>query len=485
MLDRSHYLVVRPLLALCLLTLASVALLFPLDASPAAPLDDCSPDIYEPDGLPQQATWVRPNTGPTHHTFNPEGDRDVVRFPAVAGATYTLATVDLFGGADTVLTLLDQDGTTTIAANDDDLDAWPTLASKIVWTAPATGTYYAAVHEFTGRNGCRGYDLKITGGAQSYVPAVLQRLALGLPTPTPTATPAPCVPYLLDTVAVGSLPKGVAVTEGRAFVGLLGSASLAVVDTDARALLRTIAGQGTGANGVALSGNYVYLAHRDSASVSIFRRDDPNAWVMTRTVGTLPFGVGALLDRVFVADFGSDSVSVIDSTDNHVVATTPAGVRPSLVAAGDGRAWITALEDGTIQVVGRDGALLSPIPVGSKPFGIAYDEGSQRLYVTHWGDNSLWVMDAVSGAKLHSVTLPGKPFGLVVNPLTDHLFVILAQSDQLLVLQEETLAQVTTVPLPDQGGDDGGQGIALYGGRVYTANTGAGSLSIVRDAVCP
>ena len=471
---------IRPL-SLLLLALAGIALLFPLAASPAAPVDDCSPDIYEPDNAPEQATWVRPNTGSTHHTFNPEDDRDVVRFPAVAGATYTLTTVNLFGGADTVLTLFDQDSTTIIAHNDDDLDAWPTLASKIVWTAPATGIYYASVHEFTGRTGCRGYDLKIVGGEQSYVPEVLQRVAVSMPTSTPT----PCTPYLLDTVAVGSQPKGVGLTEGRAFVGLLSSGSLAVVNTESRSLLRTVSGQGEGANGVAVSGDYVYLAHRDSASVSIFWRNDPNTWVMTRTVGALPFGIGALPDRVFVANFGSNSVSLIDSATNNVVTTTSVGARPSLITTGDNRAWITALEGSTgIQEMDRNGTLLRTIPTGSKPFGIAYDTGGQRLFVSHWEGNSLWAIDAATGAKLNSVTLPGKPFGLAVNPSTGHLFVILAQGDQLLVLRSDTLVQMTTLNLPDQGGDDGGQGIALYGGRVYITNYGAGSLSIVQDAAC-
>lgn len=441
----------------------------------------CAPDEYEPDDAPAQATWVIPNNAPTSHTFNPAGDRDYVRFQAVAGMTYILSTDDLTAGADTVLTLWDQDGTTRLAYNDDDPAPDRGLASRVEWVAPASGVYFASVHEFANKD-CRGYrlSLRMVRAEGTYVPDVLK----AFPQPTPTPTTA-CAPFRLARVLVGAHPKSVAVGPGRAYVGLYDSASLAVVDTASLTLLRTVQGAGRGANGVALSGSYVYLAHRDSASVSVFHAADPNAFQQTLAVGLLPFGVAALADRVFVANFGSDSVTVIDSAANSVLRTEPIGAHPALAAAGGARGWVTTLGSaGGARVLDRDGKLVRTIATGAEPFGIAYNPLLGRLYVGHWADDSLWAIDAATGARLQRAVLPDRPFAVAVNPTTGHVFVILARQDRLLALREDTLAQVADLPLEDQGGDDGGQGLAVYEDRVYVADYGAGSLTVFQDAAC-
>jgi YVTN family beta-propeller protein len=442
----------------------------------------CTPDPYEPDNTPGQATLVIPNNAPTGHTFNPPGDVDYIRFQAVAGATYVISTGGLSGGADTVLTLWDQDGTTRLLYNDDDPIPGRGLASRIEWTAPVNGTYFVSVHEFSGNNDCRGYQLSLRMALpeHTYVPDVLKN------TPVPTATPdgSACVPSRVTSVPVGSHPKAVAVGPGRAYVSLYDSASLAVVDTTGHTLLRTVAGAGTGANGIAFSGDYVYLAHRDSANVSVFRAADPNTRQTTLNVGILPFGLAALSDRVFVANFGSDSVTVIDSATNTILRTTPVGAQPALAAAGGARGWVTALSGGGVQVLDRDGRLVRTVTTGGQPFGVGYNPLLGRLYVSHWSDNTLWAIDAASGVRLHYVTLPGKPFAVAVNPATGHVFVILAKQNRMLVLREDTLSQIADLPLEEQGGDDGGQSIAVYENRVYVADYGAGSLTIFRDASC-
>jgi subtilisin family serine protease len=80
-------------------------------------------------------------------------DRDWFRFQATAGFTYTLGTT-LAGLDDSVLSLYAADGATLLAADD---DGGPGLASRITWTATASGTYYAAV---------TSYDPAETGGYQ-------------------------------------------------------------------------------------------------------------------------------------------------------------------------------------------------------------------------------------------------------------------------------------------------------------------------------
>jgi subtilisin-like proprotein convertase family protein len=76
-----------------------------------------------------------------HGTIEVPGDVDWFAFTATAGQTYDISTT-LGTLSDTVLRLINTDGTTQIAQNDNANG----LASDIQWTAPADGTYYAEVH---------------------------------------------------------------------------------------------------------------------------------------------------------------------------------------------------------------------------------------------------------------------------------------------------------------------------------------------------
>ena len=77
------------------------------------------------------------------HTTCPAGDQDWVKFAAISGQMYVLETSSLGPSADTEIVLYGPDQTTELARNDDYTSGL--LNSRIVWTAPAAGTYYAKI----------------------------------------------------------------------------------------------------------------------------------------------------------------------------------------------------------------------------------------------------------------------------------------------------------------------------------------------------
>ncbi|HUW94803.1 MAG TPA: PPC domain-containing protein [Anaerolineae bacterium] len=159
-------------------------------------------DLYEPDNSPTEARQI---LGSQSHNINSLTDEDWVYFWAEAGQTYVLATSSLGLDGDTYLYLYDTDGETLLAAND---DYGGTLASRIVWECPATGTYYAAVKHWNPNvSGCgTTYDLSFSEQHLLFLPLVLKTAGLTLaasapppsavptiaPTPVELATPTPC-----------------------------------------------------------------------------------------------------------------------------------------------------------------------------------------------------------------------------------------------------------------------------------------------------
>ncbi len=121
-------------------------------------------DAYEPDDIPAQSRAIMIGSGAQAHNFHTASDVDWVYFDAVAGTTYTLYTSNLGSNVDTYLWLYNSSGT-LLVSNDDYL--YMSWASQIIWTAPATGRYYAAVNAINSTGGMltSTYDLSVVVGA--------------------------------------------------------------------------------------------------------------------------------------------------------------------------------------------------------------------------------------------------------------------------------------------------------------------------------
>ena len=130
-------------------------------------------DAYETDNDYSTANFFTVNGGAQTHNLHIAGDQDWVEFSATAGRVYTITTSNLGDDNDTYLELYDTNGSSRLAYDD---DSGGNYSSKIVWTAPASGTYYVKVRHYSNQGGCTGYeyDLDVTesssGCADAYEP---------------------------------------------------------------------------------------------------------------------------------------------------------------------------------------------------------------------------------------------------------------------------------------------------------------------------
>lgn len=119
-------------------------------------LDICSDDALEEDDTYLNAKEIQVNGGNAQHLLV---DPDYHYFNASQGIQYTIETLNLSHGTDTALSLFDTDGVTRLAFDDDSGEGF---ASKIVWTAPANGTYYIMIDAAYQNYKCNSsYDVKI------------------------------------------------------------------------------------------------------------------------------------------------------------------------------------------------------------------------------------------------------------------------------------------------------------------------------------
>ncbi len=295
-----------------------------------------------------------------------------------------------------------------------------------------------------------------------------------------------CTPLTtIAMVPVGVHPKGVAAdpATNRIFVSLFDSSEVAVVNATTNQLVATWTTNSTGhSNGIAVGSGNVFVGLRDVASVATLDAIT-GAFVVNASVEAEPYGMGATSSRVWVANFLSNSVTVLDAASTDVITTTNIGISPSFVAPSTNSAFISYLGGGVVEVA-DDGTVLHDFTTtGVGSFGVAFDAVANLLYVSNRDTSQITALDATSGAMVKSVTLAHAPYALAFNATTDHLFVVLVDSNQLQVLDGTTLATVSSLSIGFQGAQ-GGDGVAVMNGRVYVVNDDAGTMSVIQD-VCP
>ena len=134
----------------------------------------------------------------------------------------------------------------------------------------------------------------------------------------------------VTSVTVGVNPWSVTFSPNgaRAYVPNQGSASVSVIDTASQTLVDSI-GLGNGSLWAAISPNGERLYVTSAGTVSVVDTTN-NTVVASPAVGSSPIGIsieptGA---RVYVANSVSNSVSVLSTATNAVVATIPVGIQP-------------------------------------------------------------------------------------------------------------------------------------------------------------
>lgn len=152
----------------------------------------------------------------------------------------------------------------------------------------------------------------------------------------------------------------------------------------------------------------LYAANRgvDSQPSNIVVFDDKTHAVVARIpVEISPYELVFSKDggRLFVSNWSSHSVSVIDTASGQVIATLQVGANPNDMAlADDGRLFVACSADNSVHVIDtaklvvteRLSTTLHPLaPEGSTPDALAIDAARGLLYVANADNNDLAVVD--------------------------------------------------------------------------------------------
>lgn len=152
--------------------------------------------------------------------------------------------------------------------------------------------------------------------------------------------------------------------------------------------------------------------------------------------------------RAYVANSLSDSVSVIDTPTNNVIATVPVGSDPFGVAINTAgtRVYVTNIKSNNVSVIdAASNTVVATFSVGSAPYFIAVNRTGTRAYVANALSNSVTVIDAATNTVIATVAVGLNPFGLVINSAGTRVFVANTRSNSISVIDTATETVVATV----------------------------------------
>jgi YVTN family beta-propeller protein len=131
--------------------------------------------------------------------------------------------------------------------------------------------------------------------------------------------------------------------------------------------------------------------------------------------------------RLFVSNWSSESVSVIDTTTNKVIRTLRVGMNPNdMKLSADGRLFVACSNDNTVhvidtrtlQVMERLSTTLTPFaPEGSTPDALEVDDVHKLLYIANADNNSIAVAHIANRA--HTTIVGFIPTGWYPSALAE------------------------------------------------------------------
>ncbi len=213
-----------------------------------------------------------------------------------------------------------------------------------------------------------------------------------------------------------------------------------------------------------------------------------NAVVATVRVGSGAFGVAVAPDgkHVYVTNGGDNTVSVIDTASNTVVATVGVGTYPTGVAvAPDGKhAYVANRGSGDVSVIATaNNTVVATVPVGTVPFAVAVTPDGKHTYVANVGLegalSAVSVIDTSTNTVVATVAVGANPSAVAVTPDGKHVYVANTDSNDVSVIATATNRVVATITVGHQ---PFGVAITPDGKHAYVANENSNNISVIDTA---
>ncbi len=240
---------------------------------------------------------------------------------------------------------------------------------------------------------------------------------------------------------------------------------------------------GTGSQPVALAINpltgRVYVANQGSNNVTVI--DEATDSTATVSVGGYPsaIAVSPSTNKIYVANANSNNVTVIDGASNATTAVA-AGRCPQALAINPAtnKIYVANYLGNTVTVINGTNNSTSTISVGSYPSAIAVNSANNKVYVANLNSNTVTVIDGATG-NTTAVSVGRYPKAVAVNPLTNQIYVANGTYSGIngtVTAIDGSTNSTTEIPV---GRYPGALAVNLVSNEIYVTNAGDGTMTVI------
>ena len=249
-----------------------------------------------------------------------------------------------------------------------------------------------------------------------------------------------------------------------------------VVFDSAKRALRVAVGAAPVAIAVNEATNRVYVANAGGETVSVIHGES-NAVTANVKVGPRPYALAAnpATNKIYVSMAFGDTITVIDGGTNSTSATKVGNADAIAVDAKLNKVYLLGYEDTNLTIVDSSAKVVGKVAAGIHLWGMAVNEGTHTLYATRSGNAELVALDELSGG-IKTVRVGAIPCAVAVNPATNMVYVANHGDDLVTVVDGAKNTAVATLHVGKQP-----QGIAVdpVKNLVYVANKHGDSVSVI------
>lgn len=242
--------------------------------------------------------------------------------------------------------------------------------------------------------------------------------------------------------------------------------------TGKRAMVRV--GEAPEAIALNVKTNRVYVANRGSGTLTVLD-GVTDAVVATIPVGARPFAVAVdpVTNRVVVSNTFNDVMTIVDGATNVTSTMKAGGADAMLVPERGGRVYLTGYEDKNLRVLDEATRSFSREETGKHNWGIAENVRTGDLWTPLAGSGAV-VMLAGGDGQRTEIAVGAIPCAVAVNAATNRVYVVNYGDETLSVVDGATKKVVATVAV---GSHPQAVAVDAQRNRVYVANVHGDSVT--------
>lgn len=222
--------------------------------------------------------------------------------------------------------------------------------------------------------------------------------------------------------------------------------------------------------------NRVYVANAGADTVSVIDGES-NAVTANVKVGPRPYALATnpATNKIYVSIAFGDTITVIDGSTNSTSAAKVGNADAIAVDAELNKVYLLGYEDTNLTIVDSSPKVVGKIDAGIHLWGMAVNEASHTVYATRSGNAELVVWDELS-SRTKTAPVGAIPCAVAVNPATNMVYVVNHADDTVTVVDGAKNIPVATLHVGKQP-----QGIAVdpVKSLVYVANKHSDSVSVI------